>query len=172
MLGWARVSVVAALSSRAAATAAVPAARRLAHSGFGTRGEAPFRFYVWPWLGALLTGGFTLYSAQYMASDELYKAVVLELGRRDGLRTLQLMVMTFGGRWTEEVRGKLALNGCIEALIPMAAKLNAELKEAAEKLEQVCLSSACCAWQACCMWLRESATQLAVISSWRAGATK
>jgi len=150
MLAWARARVpLTAMRSRAAAMAAVPAARRGAYSGFGARGESPFRFYVWPWLGALVTAGGTLYSANYMRSDELYKAVVLELGRRDGLRTLQLMVMTFGGRWTEEVRGKLALNGCIESLIPMQAKLNAELKEAAEKLEQVCLSCEGCAWRWC-----------------------
>lgn len=115
------------------------------HLGFGSgssRGGAgggqSFRFYVWPWLAAVGTGGMTLYSANYMQSDELYQKVVLELGRRDGLRTLQLMIMTFGGRWTEEVRTKLARNGCVESLIPMQIRLNSELKEAADRLEQVC----------------------------------
>ena len=43
-----------------------------------------------------VTGSLTLYSANYMRSDDLYKAAVQELSRRDGLRSLQLMMMMFG----------------------------------------------------------------------------
>ena len=121
--------------------------RRAIHLGFrsgsgrgGAGGGQSFKFYVWPWLAAVGMGSVTLNLANYMQSDELYQKVVLELGRRDGLRTLQLMIMTFGGRWTEEVRTKLARNGCVESLIPMQIRLNSELKEAADRLEQVCMS--------------------------------
>jgi hypothetical protein len=41
-----------------------------------------------------------------------------------------------GGIWTEEVRTRLAENGCVEALIPMFIRLNSQLKDAADKLEQ------------------------------------
>ena len=79
----------------------------------------------------------TLYSANYMRSDALYKAVVMEIPKRDGLRSLQLMMMMFGGRWTEEVRTRLAANGCVEALMPLQIRLCTKLKDAADKLEQV-----------------------------------
>ena len=45
-------------------------------------------------------------------------------------------MMTFGGRWTEEFRAKLAANGAVEALIPLVLRLNTEFKEAYNKLEQ------------------------------------
>lgn len=117
-------------------------------SGGGRAGAGQsFKFYVWPWLAAFSTTGGTFWLVNYLESEELYRAAVLELGRRDGLRTLQLMIMLFGGRWTEEVRTKLARNGCVEALIPLQIRLNSELKEAADKLEQVCVLALLRGWR-------------------------
>jgi len=68
------------------------------NSGGGAGGgySFPTGFPLWPWVCAGVTGSVTLYSANYMRSDDLYKAAVQELSRRDGLRSLQLMMMMFG----------------------------------------------------------------------------
>ena len=98
-------------------------------------------FPIWPWVCAGVTAFTTLWCAQTLRSDELYKHVVLELERkgsknRESLRDLQIITMMFG-RWTEELRTKLAANNCVEVLIPIVVRLKADLKDAAGKLEQV-----------------------------------
>ena len=105
----------------------------------GGRGGAEgrrFPFHIWPGAGAALFFGATLFSARYFSTDEIWKEVVKQLPKRDGLRTLQLIIMLFGGRWTEEVRTRLASNGCVEALIPLLIRLDSELKESTDRLEQ------------------------------------
>ena len=91
---------------------------------------------IFPWVLAGLTGSMTLYAAKVAESGDLFKSVVQEIHRAQGLQNLQLVMMTFGGRWTEEFRAKLAANGAVEALIPLVLRLNTEFKEAYNKLEQ------------------------------------
>ena len=103
--------------------------------------ERKSSFPIWPWVCAGVTAFTTLWCAQSLRSDELYKHVVLELQRkgsvkRDSLRDLQIITMMFG-RWTEELRTKLAANNCVEVLIPLVVRLKAELKDAGAKLMQV-----------------------------------
>jgi hypothetical protein len=109
-------------------------------SGWSER-KSSSSFPIWPWVCAGVTAFTTLWCAQSLRSDELYKHVVVELQRkgsvnRESLRDLQIITMMFG-RWTEELRTKLAANNCVEVLIPIVVRLQADLKDAAGKLEQV-----------------------------------
>ena len=104
--------------------------------GGGGGGKDGRKAPIFPWVLAGLTGSMTLYAAKIAESGDLFKSVVQEIHRAQGLQNLQLVMMTFGGRWTEEFRAKLAANGAVEALIPLVLRLNTEFKEAYNKLEQ------------------------------------
>lgn len=98
------------------------------HAGAGEEqgaGGRRFPFPIWPGAGAALAFGATLFSSRYFSTDEIWKEVVQQLPKRDGLRTLQLALMLLGGRWTDEVRLRSSLL-CRLSLSPCGFRVQVE----------------------------------------------
>ena len=94
------------------------------------------RYTLWPWIFAVASGSLTIYVVNSIEDENLYKRIVKELRASSGLKALRALFV-FAGRRPDEVREKLARNGCVEALVNLQVRTSNDLLDYASKLENL-----------------------------------
>mmetsp|Transcript_11772 Transcript_11772/g.40637 ORF Transcript_11772/g.40637 Transcript_11772/m.40637 type:complete len:508 (+) Transcript_11772:111-1634(+) len=94
------------------------------------------RYTLWPWIFAVASGSLTIYVINSIEDENLYKRIVKELRASSGLKALRALFV-FAGRRPDEVREKLARNGCVEALVNLQVRTSNDLQDYVSKLENL-----------------------------------